>query len=283
MRRDHDHVSDLDLIRAADGEVSTREGARIAAHLAACWTCRTRMKELEEAVADFVTAHRDGPESTLPPADGPRARLRARLRERAGERPPWSFGLSGLRFGSGRLYVALGSLALIALLWLLAWDLRRGPFYGTGDEAYLLRPDPGLTLGATVGLDADDVCGPAGPEPGQQLVPATVARNVFAVYGIRDADERAYELDYLIPPELGGSDDRRNLWPQAYATPVWNAHVKDALEAHLYRLVCSGQISLAAAQMDIAADWIAAYKKHFEREFPVSDHLAFLKDEPWED
>jgi len=38
----------------------------------------------------------------------------------------------------------------------------------------------------------------------------------------------AYEVDYLITPELGGATDIRNLWP--YGDTVWNAHVKDQLE-----------------------------------------------------
>jgi hypothetical protein len=33
----------------------------------------------------------------------------------------------------------------------------------------------------------------------------------------------AYELDHLIPLELGGSNDLRNLWPQPFEGE-WNAH-----------------------------------------------------------
>jgi len=44
-----------------------------------------------------------------------------------------------------------------------------------------------------------------------------------------------YELDYLITPELGGSSDRRNLWPERYGSRVWNARVKDELEGLLPR------------------------------------------------
>jgi hypothetical protein len=78
-----------------------------------------------------------------------------------------------------------------------------------------------------------------------------------------------YELDYLITPELGGSADRENLWPERYTSRTWNARVKDELEEMLPRLVCTGNVSLAAAQRDIATDWIAAYKKYFRTERPL--------------
>jgi hypothetical protein len=92
---------------------------------------------------------------------------------------------------------------------------------------------------------------------------------VFEEYGISGAPPRAYEVDYLITPALGGADDIRNLWPQSYSPAVWNARVKDALEDRLHDLVCDGRLDLATAQRDIASDWIAAYKKYFETDRPL--------------
>lgn len=62
----------------------------------------------------------------------------------------------------------------------------------------------------------------------------------------------AYELDHLIPLELGG-DPRAttNLWPE----PWPEAHVKDAAENRLHAAVCAGQLSLAEARQRIATDW----------------------------
>ena len=94
-------------------------------------------------------------------------------------------------------------------------------------------------------------------------------RKVFEEYRIAGADPRAYEVDYLITPALGGADDIRNLWPQAYAAPVWNAQVKDALEYRLRDMVCDGGIELSEAQREIATNWIAAYKKYFHTEAPL--------------
>jgi hypothetical protein len=94
------------------------------------------------------------------------------------------------------------------------------------------------------------------------MVPAEIRQRVFRVYGIEHADPRAYEVDYLITPALGGADDIRNLWPQPYGSTEWNAGVKDELEDRLREMVCQGQLDLTEAQHEIAQDWIAAYKKY---------------------
>lgn len=88
-----------------------------------------------------------------------------------------------------------------------------------------------------------------------------------------------YELDYLITPELGGAPTRQNLWPERYGSRVWNAHVKDQLEALLPRMVCEGSLNLATAQRDIAADWIAAYKKYFHTGEPLISQIAMRDDD----
>jgi hypothetical protein len=63
----------------------------------------------------------------------------------------------------------------------------------------------------------------------------------------------AYEEDHLVPLELGGSPtDPRNLWPEPGGSP----NPKDAVETAAKRAVCSGAMTLAAAQQAIAADWI---------------------------
>jgi hypothetical protein len=62
------------------------------------------------------------------------------------------------------------------------------------------------------------------------------------------------ELDHLVPLELGGDNDARNLWVEA--GPIPNA--KDAVENALNHAVCDGQITLRAAQREIARNWISA-------------------------
>ena len=122
--------------------------------------------------------------------------------------------------------------------------------------------------GATVLLSQREICRET--RTNNKAVPVALQRRVFDEYGIRAAEPRAYEVDYLITPALGGADDIHNLWPQSSSATVWNAQVKDALEDHLRNLVCEGQLDLATAQHEIATNWIEAYKKYFHTDRPVA-------------
>jgi len=136
-------------------------------------------------------------------------------------------------------------------------------------------PRSDLTPGAVRNIAATDVCR-AKPSGNAEVMPA-IQQQVFAEYGMTNAERRAFEVDYLITPALGGSDDIRNLWPQPYAGSPWNAYVKDALEDRLRGMVCSGALDLATAQREIAVDWIAAYKKYFHTRQPLPQHLQRLQ------
>ena len=102
---------------------------------------------------------------------------------------------------------------------------------------------------------------------------------VVSAYGVQDVPSDQYELDFLITPELGGATDARNLWPQRYESPVWNARVKDELERLLPRLVCGRKLDLATAQRDMAVDWVAAYKKYFNTDRPLEAHRGPAVDD----
>ncbi|HXB15087.1 MAG TPA: hypothetical protein VNV44_05015 [Solirubrobacteraceae bacterium] len=74
-----------------------------------------------------------------------------------------------------------------------------------------------------------------------------------------------YEYDHLVPLELGGAvNDPRNLWPEPdYARREgFYLNPKDRVETKLKQLVCSGQTTLATAQRQIAADWVAALARY---------------------
>jgi hypothetical protein len=86
-------------------------------------------------------------------------------------------------------------------------------------------------------------------------VSAATKRRVFAEYGISSPAPGAYEVDHLIPLELGGSNDITNLWPEPYTGPD-NAHDKDVWENRLHKQVCAGQITLAVAQDEIIHWWL---------------------------
>ena len=74
----------------------------------------------------------------------------------------------------------------------------------------------------------------------------------YAAYGIPAGT--VSELDHLVPLELGGSNDASNLWIEAGKVP----NPKDQVEGTLRAAVCSGKVTLAAAQDAIAANWMTA-------------------------
>lgn len=126
-----------------------------------------------------------------------------------------------------------------------------------------------MTPGATLPVATGDIC-VSGYSQKVRNVPADVKKQVYAEYGIAGRKPGEYEVDHLISLELGGSNSIKNLWPQSYLTQPWNAHVKDKLENEMHAEVCSGKIDLPAAQHEVATDWIAAYKKHFHTNLPLS-------------
>ena len=147
---------------------------------------------------------------------------------------------------------------------------------GSGDP---LLPDPKLTPGATLPVTPQDICVP-GYSRKVRNVPAGVKRQVYAEYGITRHKPGDYEVDHLISLQLGGSNSVRNLWPQSFRTRPWNARVKDALENRMHADVCRGRVGLASAQHDIAADWIAAYKKYFHTDRPLSQGGGGRRSQP---
>lgn len=94
----------------------------------------------------------------------------------------------------------------------------------------------------------------------RNVTPHTKVRifHAYGIYGFRPAG--AYEVDHLVPLELGGSNSSRNLFPEA-ASPRPGFHQKDRLEDRLHELVCDGRIGLGRAQHEIAANWIAAWRR----------------------
>ena len=101
-------------------------------------------------------------------------------------------------------------------------------------------------------------------------VPSEMKRKVYEEYGVTSHGPGDYEVDHLIPLELGGSNSIKNLWPETHRTSPWNAQVKDRLEGKLHELVCDGRIDLKIAQQAIAANWIEAYKLYVSPNPPTS-------------
>jgi hypothetical protein len=260
------HLTDHDLLLASDGELPIDR----AAHLSKCWSCRARKQEIEDAIGDFVRFHRDSLDPMVPPGAGSRALLKAKLARIAATPAPWWYRVNQLfampHVARIKRATAAAVLAIAAIAVISYWpaDIT---WRGSTTAVPVSLPEPSLTPGAVATADRGQVC--AAPRPKNRIVPASLARRVFAEYGIPNARPQAYEVDYLITPALGGADDIRNLWPQSTADAVWNSRVKDALEDRLHDLVCDGDLDLVAAQRDLSSDWIAAYKKYFRTDQPL--------------
>jgi hypothetical protein len=260
------HLSDEQLLLDIEGELLAADLEGIEAHLHGCWTCRTRRQALEAAITDFVHLQRRQFEGKLPPAEGPRALLKARLMQLSSTEP----SSRPNRFLIPRWLGPMAAILALLVFGLFIASLRIQRAHHPAAEAGVVSmPDSRLTPGATVLVSRPAVC--AQPDTKNKIVPVTLQRQVFQEYGIPGADPHGYEVDYLITPALGGADDIRNLWPHSYSA-VWNAQVKDALEDRLREMVCGGQLDLTEAQRDLATNWIAAYKKYFHAERPQAEH-----------
>jgi hypothetical protein len=265
-----DHLSDEDLLLLTEGEICGARADEMRKHLAFCADCQLRGAQIAGTFSELAHLKNANFGIKIPSGSGPRALLKARLSEIASvEVKPWwrRFAQETSIQRWAYLYAAFG----VAVLCVAGLYRPGNLFHRQGASAYLeARPVPNsdLTPGAARPVGLADIC----PRRQSDLDPAvspTVQKVVFKEYGIADVPSKDYQVDYLINPQLGGTDDIRNLWPQPYGTTVWNAHAKDALEDRLYQMVCERQIDLASAQRDIAADWIAAYKKYFHTANPV--------------
>ena len=267
MKNEDSHLSDEQLLLNLEGELSPREETMVQAHLHACWKCRVRRQELESAIVEFVRIHQQDLDAKIPPAAGPRALLKARIAQLSETEPnrraQWFTVSRGLASAA-----AICGLLAFGMFLIRSNTARHRPLR---TQAWIVSiPDSRLTPGATVLESRSAVCSESNTK--NKPVSPAVQRKVFEEYGISGVDPRAYEVDYLVTPALGGSDDIHNLWPHSYSATAWNAEVKDALEDRLRGMVCDGNLDLTEAQREIASNWIAAYKKYFHTDQPLERH-----------
>ncbi|HEY7210908.1 MAG TPA: hypothetical protein VH477_11600 [Bryobacteraceae bacterium] len=272
----HNHVSDDDVLRFVDGELEGGRSADIRGHFETCWKCRTRMLDFENTIVHFVHFQQKLSERTIPPITGPLAQLKARLEARVQERrakPRGVFPFPVLSLSAAAVFVVV--LAVIFL------QLSNRPA-SRALRSYAFEPVPVLTPGQAVSISRQQVCSSDSTTTPRVAAPA-LRKRVFEAYGMANAPEQDFEVDFLITPELGGAETMRNLWPEPYYNTVWNAHVKDQLEVRLRDLVCSGQLDIRTAQRDLSDGWVAAYQRYFKSQAPVRDQtpvallFAFFK------
>jgi hypothetical protein len=79
-------------------------------------------------------------------------------------------------------------------------------------------------------------------------------KQLMKSYGLTESLSK-YELDHLIPLEVGGNPtDVKNLWPEAHGGDP-NSFEKDKFEDYLHNQVCSGAMNLQEAQKEISTNW----------------------------
>lgn len=120
-------------------------------------------------------------------------------------------------------------------------------------------PDHACTPGAIFeNADRETIC-VKGYTKTVRNVSVKTKKQVYAAYGITyPPPTGSYEMDHLIPLALGGNNDVANLFPEA-KEPSPGFPEKDLVEMYLYEQMCDGMIDLAAAQKQIAEDWLAVY------------------------
>jgi len=159
------------------------------------------------------------------------------------------------------------------LVRLSASALLIAPLFAISMASAAQLPERTRTPGAIATSSTAVVCRP-GYAHAARNVPYRVRDAVYTAYGLPRSHRtpsggyvgprRGYVIDHLVPLELGGANDVRNLWPQ----PRNEAHAKDRVEDALHEAVCSARMRLVDAQQRIVRDW--------ERAGPTSLRLTSL-------
>lgn len=81
----------------------------------------------------------------------------------------------------------------------------------------------------------------------------------MARYGLTAETSGGYLVARLIPPNLGGTNDKSNLLP-IRKTGQANIKQKQAVDAWLFTQVCTQRTTLTAARHTLASNWWVAYQ-----------------------
>ncbi|MES2023395.1 MAG: ComEC/Rec2 family competence protein [Patescibacteria group bacterium] len=120
-------------------------------------------------------------------------------------------------------------------------------------------PDPDCSPGAVfTDKTLEQIC-VRGYTKTVRNVSTNLKKKIYAEYSIAyPAPKGSYEVDHIIPLELGGSNDISNLFPES-AEPMPGFREKDLVENYLHQESCAGNVALSVAQYQIATDWLAVY------------------------
>ncbi|WP_263417914.1 anti-sigma factor family protein [Terriglobus albidus] len=244
------HLSREDLLLLQDGELTAGEVAAAELHLCECEACRALKLRTERTFA-AAAATIAVETSKMPEAQRDALHYRMMLARRRS----WTIGFA----------TAAAGLLITAGLGISLHRTHQAVVPYLEDRPV---PNPQLTPGAVRVMALGEVCGEK-DDDFDPAVPATTQQVVFAEYHVPQQQRgKEFQVDYLISPQLGGTAEIRNLWPQPYST-MWNAHAKDMLERRLHGMVCSGSMTLEQAQHELAGDWIESYKQEFKTQAPL--------------
>src|SRR5688572_8721399 len=101
------HVTDIDLLRSMDGELSDSRAVAVDCHLRECETCRRRQQALEQTATAVSSVYRmttgSAQAGSAPPVTESRDSLRSRLAQEAHYNPQWwNIGIDGAVVASRR-------------------------------------------------------------------------------------------------------------------------------------------------------------------------------------
>ena len=154
MKYNESHPSDQQLLLEVEGELSGNDQDALRSHLDACWTCRARRQEMENAIADFIRVHQRELNVALPPVAGPRALLKARLTELSAT-PPRSSWFFPARRLDWTFAAALSMLAAIGMFLVYSFPHRESRI---STPVVVSIPDSRLTPGAAILANREAVC-----------------------------------------------------------------------------------------------------------------------------
>jgi hypothetical protein len=196
------HLTDHDLLRCLDDELSTSRKVAIDRHLRECETCRRRRAAIEQTAAVASHAYR-AVSDTGQTLGASRERLMDLLsREARASASPASRAGVTIRMATPRRALAWSAATAIAAMvaWMSMAIAPAGLFPGANPGTSL--PMSSITPGATWEVTAEDLC--AGTRH-TRTITAAMRTQVLNAYGMERVPTDQYELDYLITPELGGA------------------------------------------------------------------------------
>lgn len=127
-------------------------------------------------------------------------------------------------------------------------------------------PNPKRTPGEMFyDITERDVCEP-GYARKTRNVSTKLKNEVKDDYKIPPVYRNNFMVDHFIPLSLGGTNDKRNLWPQPIIGLKYGANEKAKADTYLFNMVCEGEMSLEEAQARILEDWVLVFQQCCELE-----------------